>query len=424
MADILLSYRTQERATADALAGHLADSGFSVSLAPRQSGSKPNEAEIDTNANQIDDATCVVTLWSRASSKAPSVLLEAQRAASQRKLVVADLQNTALPATLAGQPLIDLSGWIVTRDAADLKPLEDAVQSVIETVRLAANAVQPDIYLAYARKDENDATAVFGALERAGYDVWWDRKIPTGTPWEREIERGFFRAKLILLLASRDGLHSAFMRHYIALALQRGAKLLIAELEHIPAHTYPLPLRIRLSLDLSAWRANRDARELVPLFRTIETAIGPPRKQRFQTGRSPAPKGQQGPRPGHDVFVSYKREDRPKVTPYVDRFIGSGLQVWWDALIKPGSNWGLAVERALKESRSVAVFWTSLSVQSDEVYTEADHGMSIDALFPVLLETCDVPLRMRRIQYLDLTRSNSDHGFDDMISQIIIRVGA
>jgi hypothetical protein len=102
----------------------------------------------------------------------------------------------------------------------------------------------------------------------------------------------------------------------------------------------------------------------------------------------------------------------------VKRLFGGGLHIWWDAFIKPGANWGLSIEKALQESRSVAVFWTPMSVVSEEVYTEANHGMRINALFPILLEDCRVPIRMSRIQYLDLTRPNADQAFDSLILTI------
>ena len=380
MADILVSYRREERATAEALASQLADSGLSVGLVPRFAGDKPSDNEIDENSKQIDEASCVITLWSRAASGERFVLLEAQRAASQRKLVIADLQNAALPPTIAGRPLVDISGWLLTREAAELKPLEGAVNSVAEAIKKAARTFKPDIYLAYVRKNEREAEMVFRVLEEAGYDVWWDRKIAAGALWEREINSAFFKAKMILLLASRQGLSSKYMEYYIQAALRRGVPLLIAELERIPDSDYPLALRPAERIDLFSWSESRDGRKLSPLFRSIESLIGPPSKPPPPApGGSPTPKAQDVQRPGHDVFVSYKREDRPKVTPFVTRLMGGGLQVWWDALIRPGSNWGLAVERALKEARSVAVFWTPLSVRSDEVYTEADYGLHIDA---------------------------------------------
>ena len=115
--------------------------------------------------------------------------------------------------------------------------------------------------------------------------------------------------------------------------LRRGVPLLIAELERIPDSDYPLALRPAERIDLFSWSESRDGRKLSPLFRSIESLIGPPSKPPPPApGGSPTPKAQDVQRPGHDVFVSYKREDRPKVTPFVTRLMGGGLQVWWDAL--------------------------------------------------------------------------------------------
>jgi hypothetical protein len=153
--------------------------------------------------------------------------------------------------------------------------------------------------------------------------------------------------------------------------------------------------------------------------------IGKPAQRKSPHDPAPPPPNPGAARrPGHDVFVSYKREDRPKVAPYVERLTASGLQVWWDALIATGANWGLAIERALKLSRSVAVFWTPQSVASEEVYTEANYGLRIDSLFPVLLEPCEIPERMKRVQYLDLTLPHPPRGIDDLIREITQRIGA
>ena len=424
MAEILLSYRTEERATAEALARQLADAGLPIGLAARPAGETPTEEEIDANEKEIDSVECLVTLWSRSSSGSRYVQIEAQRAASQHKLIIADLQNVALPPTLMGQPLTDISSWLLTRDAAELKPLGAAINSVAEKVRKLARALAPDVYLAYQRRNEAEAEAVFTALEGAGYDVWWDRKIAPGTPWELEIGRAFGGAKLIVLIATREALKAQFISFYLRMALARGAVLQIVEFEPIPPEEYPQGLGREQRLGLWDWRATRDPSELERLRRAVQGMIGQPTQRKPPKPSPPLiPKDGAPTRAGHDVFVSYKREDRPKITPYVKRLAESGLEVWWDALIKTGADWGLAIERALRASRSVAVFWTALSVASEEVYTEANYGMRIGALFPVLLEDCEIPERMKRIQHLDLTRRNSDQGLDDYIFEIKHRVG-
>lgn len=53
-----------------------------------------------------------------------------------------------------------------------------------------------------------------------------------------------------------------------------------------------------------------------------------------------------------------------------------------------------------REERAIA---ERVNAQLRAVYCEAEHGMRIDALFPMLLETCVVPPRMQRYQWVDLT---------------------
>lgn len=40
-----------------------------------------------------------------------------------------------------------------------------------------------------------------------------------------------------------------------------------------------------------------------------------------------------------DVFVSYKAEDRRRVTPLVRALEGEGFSVWWDEQIGGGTAW-------------------------------------------------------------------------------------
>src|ERR1700744_3116553 len=120
MAQVLLSYKTEGRTAPGAIAAQLAKAGLGIDLVTRASDETSTEADIEANETAIDAAECVVTLWSRASSASNDVLLEAQRAMSQRKLVLSELQSAALPPTLAGQQLIDVSTWLLTRGAKDL----------------------------------------------------------------------------------------------------------------------------------------------------------------------------------------------------------------------------------------------------------------------------------------------------------------
>ncbi len=105
----------------------------------------------------------------------------------------------------------------------------------------------------------------------------------------------------------------------------------------------------------------------------------------------------------HDVFISYSREDRPKVEKIAQALTSSGLNVWWDPQIKTGTGFRQEIADALTRTRSVLVIWSRNSVSSRFVCDEADEGAAREILFPALIDNVDIPLGFRQIQTADLT---------------------
>jgi hypothetical protein len=70
------------------------------------------------------------------------------------------------------------------------------------------------VFLCYARQDESlcdELDKHLKGLERNGMiDVWYDRKISVGTPWEIEIDRRLKAAQIVLLLVSPDFMSSEY----------------------------------------------------------------------------------------------------------------------------------------------------------------------------------------------------------------------
>lgn len=86
------------------------------------------------------------------------------------------------------------------------------------------------VFLSYVRKDADLASAVADRLGEAGFDVWSDRRIRIGEPWEDAFEDAVLNADIYVILASPEALESnaSFFEMGIALgrvAMEPGVRL-------------------------------------------------------------------------------------------------------------------------------------------------------------------------------------------------------
>ena len=114
------------------------------------------------------------------------------------------------------------------------------------------------------------------------------------------------------------------------------------------------------------------------------------------------------------AFISYSRTNKDFAVKLTKGLRSAGYPVWFDQFdIPTGSRWDDEVEKALRECSIFMIILTPASISSENVKDEIgyaiDHGKRI---VPVLLESCDVPLRLRRFQYVDFTSKSFDEGFE------------
>lgn len=105
-----------------------------------------------------------------------------------------------------------------------------------------------------------------------------------------------------------------------------------------------------------------------------------------------------------DVFLSYKREDAPKVRKLVAALRAAGLDCWWDEDIAPSAPWEATIEKALSEAKAVIVCWSPASVASENVRSEARVAREDGRLIQVFLKPCEPPLFFGERQGVDLTK--------------------
>lgn len=105
-------------------------------------------------------------------------------------------------------------------------------------------------------------------------------------------------------------------------------------------------------------------------------------------------------------FLSYARADERQALRLADDLIAAGVSVWVDQYdIRPSQHWDRAVETAVRACAGMIVILSPRSAASpnvaDEVSVAIDDGKT---LIPVLIETCVLPLRMTRMQFIDASR--------------------
>jgi hypothetical protein len=111
----------------------------------------------------------------------------------------------------------------------------------------------------------------------------------------------------------------------------------------------------------------------------------------------------------NDIFLSYDRSDRAIAQRFADALEARGWSVWWDREIPLGGDFGTVIEQMLESARCVIVLWSSSSVLSRWVKTEAAAAADKDLLAPVFIEQhVLLPLEFRRIQAAELWDWNGD----------------
>jgi TIR domain len=106
------------------------------------------------------------------------------------------------------------------------------------------------------------------------------------------------------------------------------------------------------------------------------------------------------------IFLSYARADNEFALKLAQDLRAAGTSLWVDQFdIEPGQPWDTAVEQALKQSPIMLVIISSASIQSANVLDEISFAIETKKrIVPILHEKCDLPFRIRRLQYVDFTK--------------------
>jgi hypothetical protein len=102
------------------------------------------------------------------------------------------------------------------------------------------------------------------------------------------------------------------------------------------------------------------------------------------------------------VFISYARSDKGRVTKLVSALRRAGFDAWWDDQISPGASWERTIEDALAQAGAVIVCWSTASVASENVRSEARVARARGILLQIFLDDSEPPLFFGERQGIDL----------------------
>jgi hypothetical protein len=105
-------------------------------------------------------------------------------------------------------------------------------------------------------------------------------------------------------------------------------------------------------------------------------------------------------------FLSYSRTDEQFALRFATDLRSLGVAMWVDQLdIRPSEHWDRAIERAIRGCRSMVVILSPRAVASENVADEISLAIDVKKpIIPVMIEACDLPLRLNRMHLIDPAR--------------------
>jgi len=116
------------------------------------------------------------------------------------------------------------------------------------------------------------------------------------------------------------------------------------------------------------------------------------------------------------LFFSYARADAEFALKLATDLRAAGTSLWMDQLdIMPGKRWDQAVQEALDVCPCLLVILSLTSVKSNNVMDEVSFALEQNKkVMPVRYGDCDIPFRLRRLEYIDFT-----HDYDAALTRLV-----
>ena len=137
MSDIFISYKREDKTEARALAESLEQVGWTVWWDPQLRAGERFDEVIE---REINDAKCVIVLWSRLAIQSQYVKDEANYALSLNKLIPVSIDEAPPPFRFKGLHTLALAGW---RGSASALPFQKLIVDIEKLIGSPLSKISP-----------------------------------------------------------------------------------------------------------------------------------------------------------------------------------------------------------------------------------------------------------------------------------------
>ena len=137
-----------------------------------------------------------------------------------------------------------------------------------------------DIFISYASEDRPKAMMLAQILERQGWSVFWDRRIPTGKSWRETVGKELAEARCVVVLWSKTSIESSWVQDEADDAKRREVLFPVLIESVLP----PFGFRSVQAADLTNWDGKDATQQFEWLMSDLVNFVGSPRAR-------PLPKG-------------------------------------------------------------------------------------------------------------------------------------
>ena len=129
-----------------------------------------------------------------------------------------------------------------------------------------------DIFVSYAREDQDRVALLVQALEKMGCAIFWDRTIPPGTTWREILDTEIQACRCVLVVWTQKSVKSEWVLEEADIGKQK--KILVPVL--LDAIEPPLGFRGIQAAKLVPWNGNNSSANFGGLIAAIEKILGRP----------------------------------------------------------------------------------------------------------------------------------------------------